>query len=172
MRTVSSTLHSPLPLRVAGAQDIVARSGIERIIRRIALPGNGPGLAVRHLRGGDVIVVVDQGVPFPQPPRPFENLVVFPGAARLAQPFVQVSKIGFEAFTLLRQNGLILLLTGLAPDAQLRLVLISTLYKKRSCSGPKNSVYGDLHQSLLNGKMFSPNFPTSCHALGRTTTLS
>ena len=29
------------PLRVAGAQDIVARSGIARIIRRIALPGNG-----------------------------------------------------------------------------------------------------------------------------------
>ena len=30
------------PLRVAGAQDIVARTGIVRIIRRIALPGNGP----------------------------------------------------------------------------------------------------------------------------------
>ena len=27
-----------------------------------------------------------------------------------------------------------------------------TLYKKRSCSGPKNSVCGDLHQSLLNGQ--------------------
>ena len=112
------------PLRVAGAQDIVARSGIVRIIRRIALPGNGPGLAVRGLRDGDVIVVVDQGVPFPQPPKPFENLVVFLRAARLAQPFVQVSKIGFEPFTLLRQNGLILFLTGLAPDAQLRLVLM------------------------------------------------
>ena len=37
---------------------------------------------------------------------------------------MQVSKIGFEAFTLLRQNGLILFLTGLAPDAQLRLVLM------------------------------------------------
>ena len=62
------------------------------MIRRIALPGNGPGLAVRGLRDGDVIVVVDQGVPFPQPPKPFENLVVFLRAARLAQPFVQVSK--------------------------------------------------------------------------------
>ena len=111
------------PFRVAGAQDIVARSGIARIKRRIALPGHGAGLAIRGLRG-DVIVVVDQGVPFPQPPKPFENLVVFLGAARLAQPIVQVSKIGFESFTLLRQNGLILLLTGLAPDAQLRLVLM------------------------------------------------
>ena len=72
------------PLRVAGAQDIMARSGIVRIIRRIALPGNGPGLAVRGLRDGDVIVVVDQGVPFPQLPKPLNNLVVFPGAARLA----------------------------------------------------------------------------------------
>ena len=72
------------PLRVAGAQDIIARSGIVRIIRRIALPDNGPGLAVRGLRDGDVIVVVDQGVPFPQPPKPFENLVVFLRAARLA----------------------------------------------------------------------------------------
>ena len=48
----------------------MARRGIVRIIRRIALPGNGPGLAVRGLRDGDVIVVVDQGVPFPQPPKP------------------------------------------------------------------------------------------------------
>ena len=72
------------PLRVAGAQDIMAHSGIVRIIRRIALPGNDPGLAIRGLRDGDVIVVVDQGVPFPHPPKPFENLVVFPGAARLA----------------------------------------------------------------------------------------
>ena len=72
------------PLRVAGAQDIMARSGIAHIIHRIALPGNGPGLAIRGLRDGDVIVVVDQGVPFPQPPKPFENLFVFPGAARLA----------------------------------------------------------------------------------------
>ena len=55
------------PLRVAGAQDIMARSGIVRIIRRIALPGNGPGLAVRGLRDSDVIVVIDQGVPFPHP---------------------------------------------------------------------------------------------------------
>ena len=102
----------------------MARSGIVRVIRRIALPGNGPGLAVRGLRDGDVIVVVDQGVPFPQPPKPFENLVVFLRAARLAQPFVQVSKIGFEPFTIFRQNGLILFLTGLAPDAQLRLVLM------------------------------------------------
>ena len=47
------------PLRVAGTQDIMARSGIARIIRRIALPGNGPGLAIRGLRDGDVIVVVD-----------------------------------------------------------------------------------------------------------------
>ena len=47
------------PLRVAGAQDIMARSGIVRIIRRIALPDNGPGLAVRRLRDGDIIVVVD-----------------------------------------------------------------------------------------------------------------
>ena len=112
------------PPRVAGAQDIMVRSGIVRMIRRIAFPGNGPGLAVRGLRDGNVIVVVDQGVPFPQPPKPLNYLVVFPGAARLAQPFVQVSKIGFEAFTLLRQNGLILFLTGLAPDAQLRLVLM------------------------------------------------
>ena len=112
------------PLRVAGAQDIMARSGIARIIRRIALPGHGPGLAIRCLRDGDVIVVVDQGVPFPQSSKPLENLLVFPGAARLAQPIVQVSKIGLESFTLLRQNGLILLLTGLAPDAQLRLGLI------------------------------------------------
>ena len=37
---------------------------------------------------------------------------------------MQVNKIGFESFTLLRQNGLILFLTGLAPDAQLRLVLM------------------------------------------------
>ena len=37
---------------------------------------------------------------------------------------MQVSKIGFEAFTILRQNGLILLLMGLAPGAQLRLVLM------------------------------------------------
>ena len=72
------------PLRVAGAQDIMARSGIARIIRRIALPGNGAGLAIRGLRDGDVIVVVDQGVPFLHPPKPFENLLVFPGAARLA----------------------------------------------------------------------------------------
>ena len=72
------------PLRVAGAQDIMARSGIVRVIRRIALPGNGPRLAVRGLRDGDVIVVVDQGAPFPQPPKPFENLVVFLSAARLA----------------------------------------------------------------------------------------
>ena len=48
-----------------------------------------------------------------------------PSAARLAQPNVQVSKIRYEAFTFLRQNGFILLLTGLAPDAQLRLVLMS-----------------------------------------------
>ena len=102
----------------------MARSGIVRIIRRIALRGNGPGLAVRGLRDGDVLVVADQGVPFPQPPKPLNNLVEFPGATRLAQPFVQVSKIGFEPFTLLRQNGLILFLTGLAPDAQLRLVLM------------------------------------------------
>ena len=112
------------PFREAGAQDIVARSGIARIKRRIALPGHGAGLAIRGLRDGDVIVVVDHGVPFRQPPKPFENLVVFLGAARLAQPIVQVSKIGFESFTLLRQNCLILLLTGLAPDAQLRLVLM------------------------------------------------
>ena len=72
------------PLRVAGAQDIMACSGIMRIIRCIALPGNGPGLAIRGLRDGDVIVMVDQDVPFPQPPKPFENLVVFFGAARLA----------------------------------------------------------------------------------------
>ena len=71
-------------LRVAGAQDIMARSGIARIIRRIALPGNGPGLAIRGLRDSDVIVVVNQGVPFPQPSKPIENLVVFPGAAKLA----------------------------------------------------------------------------------------
>ena len=71
-------------LRVAGAQDIMARSGIARIIRRIALPGNGPGLAIRGLRDGDAIVVVNQGVPFPQPSKPIENLVVFPGAAKLA----------------------------------------------------------------------------------------
>ena len=112
------------PFRVAGAQDIVARSGIARIERRIALPGHGASLAIRGLRDGDIIVVVDHGIPFPQPSKPFENLVVSPGAARLAQPIVQVSKIGFEAFTLLRQNGLILFLTGLAPDAQLRLVLM------------------------------------------------
>ena len=123
-QTLSTNRLLNAPLRVAGAQDIMARSGIVRMIRRIALPGNGPSLAVRGLRDGDVIVVVDQGVPFPQPPKPFENLVVFLRAARLAQPFVQVSKIGFEAFTLLRQNGLILFLTGLAPDAQLRLVLM------------------------------------------------
>ena len=72
------------PLRVAGAQDILAHSNIVRIIRRIALPGNDPGLAIRRLRDGDVIVVVDQGVPFPQTPKTFENLVVFPGAAILA----------------------------------------------------------------------------------------
>ena len=72
------------PLRVSGAQDIMARSDIVRIIRRIALPGNRPGLAIRGLRDGDVIVVVDQGVPFPHSRKPFENLVVFPGAARLA----------------------------------------------------------------------------------------
>ena len=73
------------PFRVAGAQDIMARTGIERIIRRIAFPGNGPGLAVRGLRDGDVIVVVDQGVPFPQPPKPLNNLVVFLGVARLVR---------------------------------------------------------------------------------------
>ena len=112
------------PLRVAGAQDIMARTGIVRIIRRIALPGHGAGLAIRGLRDGDIIVVVDHGVPFPQLSKPFENLVVVLGATRLAQPIVQVSKIGFEAFTLLRQNGFILLLTGLAPDAQLRFVLM------------------------------------------------
>ena len=72
------------PLRVVGAQDIMARSGIARVRRRIAFTGNGPGLAVRGLRDGDVIVVVDQDVPFPQPPKPLNNLVVFPGAARLA----------------------------------------------------------------------------------------
>ena len=98
--------------------------GHERIKRRIALPGHGAGLAIRGLRDGDIIVVVDHGEPFPQPPKPFENLVVVPGAAKLAQPISQVSKIGFEAFTLLRQNGLILLLMGLAPDAQLRLLLM------------------------------------------------
>ena len=62
----------------------MARTGIVRIIHRIALSGDGPGLAIRGLRDGDVIVVVDQGVLFPQPLMPFENLVVFPGAARLA----------------------------------------------------------------------------------------
>ena len=101
----------------------MARTGIVRILRRIALPGNRPGLAVRSLRDGDVIVVVDQGVPFPQPPKPLNNLVVFL-VCEACSNFVQVSKIGFEAFTLLRQNGLILFLTGLAPDAQLRLVLM------------------------------------------------
>ena len=39
------------------------------------------------------------------------------------------------------------LLSQLALTAQ-----SSTLYKKRSRSGPKNSVCGDQHQSLLNGK--------------------
>ena len=72
------------PFRVAGAQDIMASSGITHVRRRIAFPGNGAGLAIRGLRDGDVIVVVDQGVPFPQPPKPFENLVVFLRAARLA----------------------------------------------------------------------------------------
>ena len=90
------------PFRVAGAQDIVTRSGIERVRRRIALPGHGAGLAIRSLRDGDIIVVVDQGVPFPPPSKLIENLVVVLGAARLAQPVAQVSKIGFKAFTLLR----------------------------------------------------------------------
>ena len=72
------------PLRMAGAQDIMARSGIARVGRRIAFPGNGPGLAVRGFRDGDVIVAVDQDVPFSQPPKLFENLVVFLRAARLA----------------------------------------------------------------------------------------
>ena len=102
----------------------MTRSGIARFKRRIALPGHCAGLAVRGLRDGDVMVVVDHGVPFPQPPKPFENLVVVPGAVRLAQPIVQVSKIGFEFFTLLRQNGFILFLTGLPPDAQMRFVLM------------------------------------------------
>ena len=81
---VSTNRILTAPLREVGAQDIMARSGVVRIIRRIALPGKGPVLAIRGLRDGNVIVVVDQGVPFPQPPKPFENLVVFPGAAKLA----------------------------------------------------------------------------------------
>ena len=37
--------------------------------------------------------------------------------------------------------------------------LSSTLYKKRSCSGPKNSVCGDLHQGLLNGQNVPSEVP-------------
>ena len=81
-------------------------------------------LTIRGLRDGEFIVVVDHGVQFPQPPKLLENLVVVPSTAELAQPIVQVSSIGFEAFTLLRQKGFILFPTDLAPDAQLRLVLM------------------------------------------------
>ena len=42
------------PLHVTGAKDIMARSGIVCIKRRIALPGHGAGLAIRGLREGDV----------------------------------------------------------------------------------------------------------------------
>ena len=37
--------------------------------------------------------------------------------------------------------------------------LSSTLYKKRSRSGPKNSVCGDLHQSLLNEQNVPSEIP-------------
>ena len=80
------------PLRVTGAQAIMARSGIARIKRRIALPGHGAGLAIRGLCDGDFIVVVDQGAPFPQPPKPFENLVVVPGAGGLLNPLYRSAR--------------------------------------------------------------------------------
>ena len=98
--------------------------GVARFKRRIALPGHGAGVAIRDLRDGDVKAAVDHGVPFPQPHKPFENLVVVLGTASRTQPIVQVNKIGFEAITILRQNGIILFLTSLAPDAQLRLDLM------------------------------------------------
>ena len=41
----------------------------------------------------------------------------------------------------------------------LQRALSSTLYKKRSCSGPKNSVCGDLHQGLLNGQNVPSEVP-------------
>ena len=47
------------PLRVAGAQDIMARSGIARVRRRIAFPGHGAGLAIRGLHDGDITAVPD-----------------------------------------------------------------------------------------------------------------
>ena len=121
---VSTNRFLNAPLRVAGAQDMITRSGIARFKRRIALPGHSADAAIQGLRAGYVIVVVDYGVPFPQPPKPFGTLVVVPGTARFAQPIVQVSKIGLEFFPLLRQNSFILSLTGLAPDTQLRFVLM------------------------------------------------
>ena len=43
--------------------------------------------------------------------------------------------------------------------------LSSTLYKKRSRSGPKNSVCGDLHQSLLNGQNVPSEVPNILSSL-------
>ena len=43
--------------------------------------------------------------------------------------------------------------------------LSSTLYKKRSCSGPKNSNCGDLHQSLLNGQNVPSEVPNILSSL-------
>ena len=48
--------------------------------------------------------------------------LLMPPMAGWGYPHHQVSKVGFETFARLRQNVLIPLLTGLAPDAQLRLV--------------------------------------------------
>ena len=43
--------------------------------------------------------------------------------------------------------------------------LNSTLYKKCSRSGPKNSVCGDLHQSLLNGQNVPSEVPNILSSL-------
>ena len=43
--------------------------------------------------------------------------------------------------------------------------LSSTLYKKRSRSGPKDSVCGNLHQSLLNGQNVPSEVPNILSSL-------
>ena len=126
-----------------------------RFNRRIALPGNCAGLAIRGLRDGDVIVAVSHGIPFLQPPRPFEKLFVILGAARLSRSTVQFGKIRFEAITLLHQSGFILLLTGLAPYAQLRLVFMFIEEKyggsesNKELKKSRNPEFGGRHRKIV-----------------------
>jgi len=93
-----------VPLRAAGAQDIVTGPGVARVKRRIAFPGNGGGFSVRRFRDSDIIVAVDRSVALPQPSEPFENPVLLPDTALHVQISVQAYELGCKALTTAGEN--------------------------------------------------------------------